>query len=144
MTRRISAILASLVLLCLAGCASTPKAEPGVVYAPNYDGVYRLAYSATGSALYYRFYADGIVLSARTDAPAGDVLGSLVPANADASRGNWSAENGELRIGVDEGTVRYDSRFDIRPDGRIALRGLPRAFEFIRTDDAGKRLATSR
>lgn len=144
MSRRIAAILASFALLCLAGCASTPTADAGIVYAPSYDGVYRLTYSASGSALYYRFYADGVVLSARTDAPAVDVLASLVPGNADASRGNWSAGRGELRIGVDEGTVRYDSRFDIRPDGRIALRGLPRAFEFIRTDDNGSHVAASR
>lgn len=142
MARRILASLAAVAALALAGCASTPKAD--VVYEPNYDGIYRLAYSTDGGALYYRFYQGGIVVSARSDAPASDVLATLTLENANTSRGNWRASAGELRVGVDEGTVSYESRFDIRTDGRIALRGLPRSFEFLRTDGAGNVVATNR
>lgn len=126
----------------LSGCASSPKEQAAVVYAPNYDGIYRLTYSSTGSSLYYRFFPEGVVVSARADAPAEDVMRTLTLENANTSRGTWSASNGELRIGVDEGTVSYESRFDLRQNGRIALRGLPRNFEFIRTDSAGNEIAT--
>jgi len=141
----ISRILVAFVIATAAlvgGCASAPKNDATVVYAPNFDGIYRLAYSSTGSALYYRFYPDGIVVSARSDAPAIEIFSTLTLENANTSRGTWSATDGELRIGVDEGTVSYDSRFDIRPDGRIALRGLPRTFEFVQTDAAGNVIAT--
>lgn len=103
--------------------------------APGYDGIYRLAYSNTGDALYYRFYTGGILLSARTDAPASTVLSMLTLENANTSRGTWRVANSELRVEVEEGTVSYSSRFAIRGDGRIALMGLPRHFEFIRTGD---------
>ena len=143
MARRILFVVAALATALLAGCASTPKVDD-VVYAPHFNGIYRLAYSNTGNALYYRFYDDGLVISARSDAPATDVFNELTLENANVSRGTWTANAGELRVGVDEGTVSYDSRFDIRADGRIALRGLPRSFEFIRTDRAGKAMVSSR
>ena len=144
MIRRLFVALCAAACALLTACAAAPARNADIVYAPNYDGIYRLAYSATGSALYYRFYPDGVVVSARTEAPASEILTTLTLENANTSRGNWSATNGELRVGVDEGTVWYDSRFDIRPDGRIALRGLPRAFEFIHTDTAGNVLASTR
>ena len=142
MARRILVAAAALAALLLTACASAPQDD--LVYSPNYDGIYRLAYSANGGALYYRFYSDGIVISARSDAPADKVLATLTLENANTSRGNWTAANGELRVGVNEGSVSYDSRFDIRGDGRIALRGLPRSFEFIHTDAAGNVVASSR
>lgn len=142
MARRILVVAAALAALLLTACASAPRED--LVYTPNYDGIYRLAYSSNGGALYYRFYSDGIVVSARSDAPADQVFSTLTLENANTSRGSWSAGNGELHIGVNEGTVWYDSRFDIRTDGRIALRGLPRSFEFIRTDAAGNVVASSR
>ena len=142
MARRILVIVAALATLLLTACASAP--QPDVAYTPNYDGIYRLAYSSNGGALYYRFYSDGIVVSARSDAPASDIFSTLTLENANTSRGNWTASNGELHVGVNEGAVSYDSRFDIRTDGRIALRGLPRSFEFIRTDAAGNAVASSR
>lgn len=142
MARRILVAAAALAALLLTACASTPPAD--VAYTPNYDGIYRLAYNTSGGALYYRFYSDGIVVSARSDAPADKVLATLTLENANTSRGKWTASNGELHVGVDEGTVSYDSRFDIRTDGRIALRGLPRSFEFIHTDAAGNVVASSR
>lgn len=141
--RTVATLIAAVFLaLGLGGCASIQNNDATIVYTPHFDGVYRLTYSANGGSLYYRFFPEGVVLSARTDAPPEEILRSLTLDDASASRGTWSASNGELRIGVDEGTVSYDSRFDIRQDGRIALRGLPRNFEFIRTDDAGKELAT--
>ncbi|MFP5383166.1 MAG: hypothetical protein ACLGHG_03760 [Gammaproteobacteria bacterium] len=141
MARPLSLILASVLALMLGACASQPQ-DP-VSQNPNFDGIYRLAFSGTGSALYYRFYNDGSVLSARSDAPVFDIVDMLKADNADVSRGTWSARAGELRIGVDEGTVSYDSRFDLRGDGRIALRGLPRSFEFIRFD-GGKAVVSTR
>lgn len=142
MSRRILATVAALATLLLGACASTPRAD--IVYAPHYDGIYRLAYSTDGSALYYRFYPEGVMVSARSDSPANDVLATLTLENANTSRGTWQAASGELRVGVDEGSVSYESRFDIQPDGRIALRGLPRSFEFIRTDSTGGVVAASR
>lgn len=125
----------------LSGCAGAPQNDVTVNVEPNYDGIYRLGYSAAGGALYYRFYPGGVVLSTRTDAPAADIYDALTVENARASRGTWSSSEGELRVGVEEGTVTYDSRFDIRPGGRIALRGLPRSFEFIRSDAAAGSVA---
>lgn len=140
--QRILVTVAALSALLLSACASTGQKD--VVYTPNYDGIYRLTYSTNGGALYYRFYADGLVVSARTSAlPAGDVYNTLTLENANTSRGKWSAGNGELRIAIDEGTVWYDSRFDIRTDGRIALRGLPRSFEFIPAAAAGDAFAAN-
>ena len=135
--QRILVTVAALAALLLTACATT--AQKDIVYTPNYDGIYRLTYSASGGALYYRFYADGFVVSVRTSAlPAGDVYNTLTLENANTSRGKWSAgNNGELRIAIDEGTVWYDSRFDIRADGRIALHGLQRSFEFIPATAAG-------
>jgi hypothetical protein len=132
MARRLLLAAAALLATLLVGCATIPQ-QP-VASNPNFDGIYRLSYSGTGSALYYRFYADGVVLSARSDAPFADIIAGLDLANSDASRGTWAAHNGELRVGIDEGTVWYDSRFDLRADGRIALRGLPRTFDFIPLD----------
>lgn len=132
------------VLASLSGCASAPRSDVSATAAsePMYDGIYRLAYSAAGNALYYRFYPGGVVVSVRSDAPAADVFASLNLENDKASRGNWSASDGELRIGVEEGSVTYDSRFDLRANGRIALRGLPRSFEFVRSDNMGGVVAT--
>jgi hypothetical protein len=126
----IRALMAALALLMLAGCSSHAT-RSDVAADPLFNGVYRLAYSGTGQALYYRFYPDGIVLSARSDAPADLVIGTLDSSATDTSRGQWQASDGQLRVSVDEGTVRYESRFDINAGGRIALRGLPRAFDFI-------------
>lgn len=126
----IRALMVALALVTLAGCSSQ-SARTDVAADPLFNGVYRLAYSGTGQALYYRFYPDGVVLSARSDAPADLVIGTLDTAAADTSRGQWQAGDGQLRVSVDEGTVRYESRFDIDADGRIALRGLPRTFDFI-------------
>lgn len=137
------ALLAACALL--AGCASQKSLSPvasDAVLAPHYDGIYRLSYNANGSALYYRFYPDGNVVSARSDAPAAYIFGTLTLENASTSRGTWSVSNEELRVAVEEGTVWYDSKFEIRGNGRIALSGLPRSFEFIRTDDKGNVLAT--
>lgn len=131
MARRLSLVVIVAFAGLLAACATAPK-KP-VVYQPDYDGVYRLAFSASGSALYYRFFPNGTVLSARSDAPVPDVVAGLTLDNENASRGNWNAADGEIHVGVSEGTVSYDSRFDIRDDGRIALHGLPRAFQFLRT-----------
>lgn len=136
---RLSALAAAALLTA---CASTPQAP--VAQSPNFDGIYRLSYSNTGGALYYRFFPEGIVLSARSDAPAADIVTSLTLENANTSRGTWTASNGELKVGVNEGSVWYDSRFDLRGDGRIALRGLPRNFEFFRADGAGKVTVSSR
>lgn len=130
MVRRLFAAAAFAAAFLLTACATAPK--EAVVASPNFDGVYRLAYAANGGALYYRFYPEGIVLSARTDAPTADVLPVLTLENANVSRGKWTAANGEVKVGVNEGDISYDSRFDLRPDGRIALHGLPRAFEFLR------------
>lgn len=131
------------VLASLSGCASAPRDVSATVASePMYDGIYRLAYSAAGNALYYRFYPGGVVVSVRSDAPAADVFASLNLDNAKASRGSWSASDGELRIGVEEGSVTYDSSFDLRANGRIALRGLPRTFEFVRADANGGVVAT--
>ncbi|MFZ5757389.1 MAG: hypothetical protein ACOY3X_10830 [Pseudomonadota bacterium] len=139
MVRRLLVIAAAALL---AACAATPQAP--VAQNPHFDGIYRLSYSNTGGALYYRFYPEGIVLSARSEAPATDVVGTLTLENANTSRGTWSATNGELKVGVNEGTVWYDSRFDINGDGRIALRGLPRNFEFLPTDRDGNIAVSSR
>ena len=76
--------------------------------------------------------------------PAADVLPTLSLENANTSRGSWTAVNGELKIGVNEGTVWYDSRFDLGNDGRIALRGLPRSFEFLPVDGSGNIAISSR
>lgn len=142
MVRRLVLSLFAVLALALSGCASLQNAD--VVANPNFDGVYRLTYAGNGASLYYRFYADGVVVSARSEGMAQDIIETLDVANADVSRGKWAAHQGELRIGVDEGTVWYDSRFDIRPDGRIALRGLSRAFEYIPFDGEGQPLLSRR
>ena len=134
MVRRLSLVVIVAFAGLLAACATAPK-QP-VVYQPDFNGVYRLAYSASGSALYYRFFPNGTVLSSRSDAPAADVIAGLTLDNENANRGRWTAANGEIHVGVSEGTVSYDSRFDIRNDGRIALHGLPRAFQFLRTGES--------
>lgn len=146
MARILIAALLMATALFTAGCASkgTQANSAAVPAQPKFDGVYRLAYAGTGQALYYRFFADGVVLSARSDAPMPDVIDSLELANADTSRGTWRAAGSELRVGVNEGTVWYDSRFDLRPDGRIALRGLPRSFDFIGLDGNGGFATSSR
>jgi len=143
MAIRLLAALVIAVLASLSGCASAPRDVSATAASePMYDGIYRLAYSASGNALYYRFYPGGVVVSLRSDAPAADVFASLNLDNDKASRGSWSASDGELRVGVEEGSVTYDSRFDLRANGRIALRGLPRTFEFVRADANGSVVAT--
>lgn len=142
MARRLTLLLSLLTALLAGGCATLPQ-QP-VALSPHFDGVYRLSYSGSGSALYYRFFADGTVLSARSEAPAFTVIQRLSPDNEVTSRGTWQVQSGELRIGVDEGTVSYDSRFQLREDGRIALLGLPRAFEFIPFDGQGQALLSRR
>jgi hypothetical protein len=142
MVIRLFAALLIAVAASLSGCASAPRTDTTAVYEPNYDGVYRLSYSAAGNALYYRFYPGGVVISARSEAPADEIISNLNLESAKVSRGSWSAGNGELRVGIEEGTVTYDSSFDIRQNGRIALRGLPRSFEFLKLDAAGNVIAT--
>jgi hypothetical protein len=143
MAFRLLAAFLIAVFASLSGCASAPRdVSAAVASEPMYDGIYRLAFTASGNALYYRFYPGGVVVSVRSDAPAADVFASLSLENEKASRGNWTASDGELRVGVEEGSVTYDSRFDLRANGRIALRGLPRTFEFVRADASGGVVAT--
>lgn len=132
MTRIANLFLVIAIALTLGGCASlAPPAATAP--APHFDGVYQLTYSNTGSTLYYRFLPGGVVLTARSNAPAADVLSALESGNygsIEVNSGTWSLEGDSLRVGVTESTVSYDSRFDLRPDGSIALQGMTRTFEF--------------
>lgn len=139
--RRVTATIAAIVAATALtiGCAGTGTSTSRAIteaanITPDYDGIYRLAYSNTGTALYYRFFDDGVLISIRSDAPATEALSLLTLENAKASRGTWRVADGELRVGVEEGVISYASRFAISANGRITLLGLPRQFDFIRAD----------
>lgn len=134
MTRRLlTAFLAVALAGLLAGCASLSGAP--VAATPNLDGVYRLTYGNGGDTLYYRFQADGVVLAARSDAPPAEVVAALESGDygsIEVNPGKWTMVDGALQVSVTERTVSYDSRFDLRADGVIALRGMQRTFDFLR------------
>lgn len=133
MTRRLlSTFLAAALAGLLGGCAA--MAEKQTAASPKLDGVYRLNYGNNGDTLYYRFQADGVVLSARSDAPAADVAAALASGDyerIEVNPGSWALEDGALQVSVTERTVSYDSRFDLQADGVIALRGMQRTFDFL-------------
>lgn len=147
MTRRLYAALpnsllatlfAGLLASLLTGCASLSGAP--VAATPHLDGVYRLTYGNGGDTLYYRFQADGVVLAARSDAPPADVVAALESGNygsIEVNPGKWAMVDGALQVSVTERTVSYDSRFDLRADGVLALRGMQRTFDFLRDGGAG-------
>ncbi|MFP5440559.1 MAG: hypothetical protein ACLGHJ_03635 [Gammaproteobacteria bacterium] len=133
MTRRLyTAFLVIAVAGLLAGCASLSGAPAAAT--PHFDGVYRLTYGNGGDTLYYRFLADGVVLATRSDAPPSDVAAALESGdygNLEVNPGKWTIVDGALQVSVTERTVSYDSRFDLRADGAIALRGMQRTFDFL-------------
>lgn len=129
----LATLLAGFLAGPLTGCASL-SGSPAAAATPHFDGVYRLTYGNGGDTLYYRFQADGVVLAARSDAPPADVVAALKSGDygrIEVNPGKWSVVDGALQVSVTERTVSYESRFDLRADGGLALRGMQRTFDFL-------------
>ncbi len=129
--RRIVLFPLFLVVGLLAGCATM---KPAVVVNPNFDGTYRLIYSGSSTAIYYRFLSDGSLYASRTDAPQDDVLSAMRDGGDQefsVNVGTWRVTDSALVISVTEKNTSYNTRFDIRDGGVITLSGMKRKFDFL-------------